>query len=191
MPRWRSWGAIHRTLGACMTSTGIWPSGLPRNTTPRDLFRKVRSQHCVVTKGGSWLSTAAYCRSAMRTWAVIPEKRRGNDGSSCEERQTRRRVPQPRFGPRWFLRSSRARPEPWPRSRPMARCWSAARPSKTPSHSRPRYLPASNRRRSTRSPDRSQPAGNGPGRAGQRFTSCLVSLEFTSERPVPRRRRSH
>ncbi|MFM8470567.1 MAG: SUMF1/EgtB/PvdO family nonheme iron enzyme [Limisphaerales bacterium] len=27
----------------------------------------------VVTKGGSWLSTAAYCRSAMRTWAVIPE----------------------------------------------------------------------------------------------------------------------
>lgn len=27
----------------------------------------------VVTKGGSWLSTAAYCRSAMRTWAMIPE----------------------------------------------------------------------------------------------------------------------
>ncbi|MFM8478416.1 MAG: SUMF1/EgtB/PvdO family nonheme iron enzyme, partial [Planctomycetaceae bacterium] len=26
-----------------------------------------------VAKGGSWLSTASYCRSAMRSWAVIPE----------------------------------------------------------------------------------------------------------------------
>ena len=27
----------------------------------------------VVAKGGSWLSTAAYCRSAMRAWSNIPE----------------------------------------------------------------------------------------------------------------------
>jgi sulfatase modifying factor 1 len=60
------WGLhdVHGNL-AEWTSTQYHPARLiPEKPDPN---------YGVVAKGGSWLSTAAYCRSAMRTWAVIPE----------------------------------------------------------------------------------------------------------------------
>ena len=60
------WGLhdVHGNL-AEWTSTQYHPARLvPEKADPN---------YGVVAKGGSWLSTAAYCRSAMRTWAVIPE----------------------------------------------------------------------------------------------------------------------
>ena len=61
-----SWGLhdVHGNL-AEWTATQYHPTRL----TPE----KPDPNFGVVTKGGAWLSTAEYCRSAMRTWAVIPE----------------------------------------------------------------------------------------------------------------------
>jgi formylglycine-generating enzyme required for sulfatase activity len=59
------WG-VHDVHGnvAEWTSTPYHPERLPVPLDPNV---------GVVAKGGSWLSLASYCRSAMRTWSNIPE----------------------------------------------------------------------------------------------------------------------